>query len=53
MRNLFKLKKENEAIKDRLIRAIKTLCEQQEEDYYKPVRVGNFRNNIYKTKTFQ
>ena len=32
MRNLFRLKKENEAIKDRIIRDIKKLFEQ-EEDY--------------------
>ena len=44
IRNLFKLKKENEAIKDRIIRGIKTLFEQ-EDDYYKPIRVGNFWNN--------
>ena len=36
-RNLFKLKSENKAVKDRL-----TLFQQQKEDYYKPVRVGNF-----------
>ena len=29
-----------------VIRDIKTLFEQQ-EDYYKPVRVGNFWNNNY------
>ena len=33
-------KKHNERlIKDKLIRDIKTLFEQQEEDYYKPKRV--------------
>ena len=46
IRNLFKLKKENEAIKDRIIRDIKTLF-KQEEDYYKPVRVSNLWNNNY------
>ena len=45
--NLLKLKKENKAIKDRTIRDIKTLFEQQEEDRYKPVRVSNFWNNNY------
>ena len=35
VRNLFRLKKENEAIKDRKIRGIKDLFEQ-EEYYYKP-----------------
>ena len=39
------LKKENEAIKDRIIRDIKTLFRQ--EDYYKPVRAGNFWDNNY------
>ena len=48
IRNIFKLKKENEAIKDRTIRDIRTLFEQQEEKhYYKPIRVGNFWNNNY------
>ena len=40
-RNLFKLKKENETIKDRIIRYIRIAFEQ-EDDYYKPIRVGNF-----------
>ena len=43
--NLFRLKKENELIKDRIIRDIKNLLEQEEEDYYKPVRVDNFYSN--------
>ena len=34
-------------IKDRIIRAAKTLFEQQEEDYYEPKRVSNFWNNNY------
>ena len=45
IRNLFKLKKYNKVIKDRIIRDIKTLFEQ-EDDYYKPVGVGKvYRNN--------
>ena len=44
--NLFKLKKENETIKDKIIRDIRTLFEE-EYDYCKPTRVGNFWNNIY------
>ena len=36
IRNLFKLKKENETIKDRIIRDITTLFQQEEKDYYKP-----------------
>ena len=46
IKKLFKLKKENEAIKDGIIRYISTLF-KQEDDYYKPIRVGNFRNNSY------
>ena len=44
-KHFFKLKKENEAIKDRIIRDIRTLFKQG--DYYKPIRVGTFRNNNY------
>ena len=47
IRKLFKLKKENKTIKDRTIRDIKTLFEEEEDDYYKPVRLGDFWNNIY------
>ena len=36
IRNLFRLKTENEAIKDRITRDNKNIFEQQEEDYYKP-----------------
>ena len=46
MRNIFRLKKENEAIKDRLTRDIRVLFDQ-EEDYYKPVRVGDFWSENY------
>ena len=42
MRNLFKLKKENKKIKDTIIRNTKKLFEHEEE-YYKPVRRGNFQ----------
>ena len=39
----FKLKKENVAIKDRIIRDIRILNEQEEgKYYYKPIRVGNY-----------
>ena len=44
IRNLFKLKKENEAIKDRIITYIRTLFEQ-EKGYCKPITGGNFWNN--------
>ena len=37
----------NETIKDKIIREIKALFGQQEEGYYRPVRVGNFWNNNY------
>ena len=46
MRNFFKLKKEKKIIKDRTIRDINTIFEQ-EEDYYEPVTVGNFWKKIY------
>ena len=47
-----KLKKKNRKIKDKLktikiTRDIRTLFEQEEEDYYKPKRVSNFWNNNY------
>ena len=45
IRNLFRLTKENEVIKDRTIRDVKTLFEL--EDLYKPVRVVNFYGNNY------
>ena len=40
-----KLTEEYEAIKDRIIRDIKSLLEQL--DYYEPVRIGNFHSNDY------
>ena len=45
--NLFKLKKENKAIKDRIIRDIRALFKQKEKYYYIPIRVGNFWHNNY------
>ena len=48
IRNLFRLKKENEVIKNRVIRDIRRLSEdEKEENYYKPLRVGNFWSNNY------
>ena len=44
--NIFRIKKENEEIKDKIISDIGTLFEQG-DDYYKPVIVGNFWNNNY------
>ena len=46
LRNPFKLKKEFKEIKERMITYIKKLFEQ-EEDYYKPAREGNFDSNNY------
>ena len=37
----------NRLTKTRIVRDIRTVFEQQEEDYYKPKRVSNFRNNNY------
>ena len=42
VRNLFRLKKENESIKDRIVWDIKNLFEYREQDYYKPIRVNEF-----------
>ena len=46
IRNLFRLKKEND-IKDKIIRDIRTLFESDEEDYYKPVRIGTAFSSNY------
>ena len=35
------------AIESKIIRDIKNLFQQKEEDYYKPVREGNFYSNNY------
>ena len=42
IKNLFTLKKESQAIKDEIIRDSRNLFEQEEKDYYKPVKVHNF-----------
>ena len=43
IRKLFRLKKENKAIKYRILRDIRNPFEhEEEENYYKPVRAGNF-----------
>ena len=55
------MKKENKAINDRIIKDNKNLFENEEEDYYKPVRISNFWSNNYieyeingdKNKTYQ
>ena len=46
VKNLFRLKKESEEIKDRIIRDVKKFFEL-EEDYYKPVMISNFHSNNY------
>ena len=46
-KNLFRLNKENEAIKNRIIRDIRNLFEHEEENYYKPVRISNIWRNDY------
>ena len=46
IRNLFKLKIENKAIKDRIIRDIRTLY-KEEDNSYKPIRMGDCWNNNY------
>ena len=46
--NRFRLKKETKAIKDRILRDVKNLFEDKdEENYHKPVRVSNFWSNNY------
>ena len=47
IRNLFRLKKENEAIKDKISGDIRSLfeLENEEQDYDKTVRVGNWTDN--------
>ena len=45
-----KIEKKNQnerIINHRIIRDIRTLFKQEEEDYYKSKRVGNFWNNNY------
>ena len=47
IRNPFMLKKKKNKNTDRVIRDIRKLFEQQEEDYHKPKRVDNVWNNNY------
>ena len=51
IRNLYRLEKESKEIKDTLLTDIQNLFEhkEEEENYYKPVRVSTFwsNNNIY------
>ena len=43
----FRLKKKNEAIKDKIIRDIRDLFEKEKECYYKPVRVSDLLSINY------
>ena len=47
IRNTFRSKKYNKAIKDRILRDIRKLFEHEkgEENYYKPVRINSFCSN--------
>ena len=48
IKNIFRLEKETKAIKDRILRDTKNLFEhEEEENFYKPVRVSNFWSNNY------
>ena len=47
VRNLFRQKKGNKAVKDRIIRDIRNLFEDEGEDYYQSVSVGNFWGDNY------
>ena len=47
IRNLFRPGKETKEIKDRILRDIKNLFEHEEDNYYKPVGVNNFRSSNY------
>ena len=47
IRNIFILEKENNGIKDRIVRDIRRFFDQQDDDYYKPKRVSNFWNNNF------
>ena len=47
-RNLSRQEKETKAINDRILREIENLFEHEEEEsYYKQVRVSNFSSNNY------
>ena len=46
IRNYFRLRRGNKVIKDRMLRDIRNLFEHEdEENYYKAVRVSNFWSN--------
>lgn len=41
IKNLFRKKKKNSDIKEKIIRDIRTLIESHEENYYESLRIGN------------
>ena len=45
--NLFRLEKETKEIKDRMLRDIRNVFQQEESNYYKSVRVSNVWSNNY------
>ena len=47
VRNLFRFKKENDELKERIIGGVKNLSEQEKKIYYKLIRVGNLYSNKY------
>ena len=47
IKDIYRLKKENEAINDRVIRDIRNLFKDEEEDCFKSVRVDSFWSNSY------
>ena len=48
IKNLFRLEKESKAVTERILGNITNIFEyEQEENYYKPLRVSNFWSNNY------
>ena len=47
IRNIFRLKRENKAIKCRILTDTRNLFELEEEDYYRPARVNNISSSSY------
>ena len=47
IKKVFKLKRENKAIKGKIILILETFLELENEDYYKPIRAANFHSNNY------
>ena len=47
IRNIFIIEKENKAIIDIILRDIRNHFENEEEDYYKLVRISNFWSSNY------